>query len=58
MEIDGGEVPILDGSAAPIIKALEKAGRVEQTAERDFVVIEAPIEYEINSRTCWLEGKL
>lgn len=45
MEIDGEEVPILDGSAAPIIEALEKAGRVEQELIRDFVIIEEPIEY-------------
>ncbi len=45
MEIDGEEVPILDGSATLIIEALEKAGRVEQELARDFVVIEAPIEY-------------
>jgi len=46
MEIDGEEVPILDGSAAPIIKALEKAGRVEQDLARDFVLIDEPIEYK------------
>jgi len=46
MEIDGEEVPILDGSAAPIIKALEKAGRVEQDLARDFVLIEEPIDYK------------
>ena len=45
LEIDGEEVPILDGSAAKIISALEKAGRVEQEMARDFVIIEEPIEY-------------
>lgn len=46
MEIDGEEVPILDGSAAPFMEALEKAGRVEQELARDFVVIDEPIEYK------------
>jgi UDP-3-O-[3-hydroxymyristoyl] N-acetylglucosamine deacetylase/3-hydroxyacyl-[acyl-carrier-protein] dehydratase len=46
MEIDGEEVPILDGSAAEIIAALEKAGRVEQDAERTFLVIEETIQYK------------
>ncbi len=46
MEIDGEEVPILDGSAAPIIKALEQAGRVAQDSARDFVIIDEPIEYK------------
>ncbi|MEM6321640.1 MAG: bifunctional UDP-3-O-[3-hydroxymyristoyl] N-acetylglucosamine deacetylase/3-hydroxyacyl-ACP dehydratase [Bacteroidota bacterium] len=46
MEIDGEEVPILDGSAAEIVRALEKAGKVEQELPRDFVVIEEPIIYK------------
>lgn len=46
MEIDGGEIPILDGSAANIIKVLEKAGRVEQEAAREYLVIEELIEYK------------
>jgi len=46
MEIDGEEVPILDGSVAPIIEVLEKAGRVEQDLARDFLLIEEPIEYK------------
>lgn len=46
MEIDGSEVPILDGSAEQIIKALEKAGRVAQELEREYVVIEEPIEFK------------
>jgi len=46
LEIDGAEVPILDGSAAKIISALEKAGRVEQEMPRDYVIIEEPIEYK------------
>ena len=46
MEIDGAEVPILDGSAAPILKVLEEAGRVEQDLTRDFLLIDEPIEYK------------
>ena len=46
MEINGEEVPILDGSALKIIEALEKAGRVCQEAERDFLEITEAIEYK------------
>jgi len=46
LEIDGSEVPIMDGSAAKIVNALEKAGRVEQEAKRDYVIIEDPISYK------------
>ena len=46
MEIEGEEVPILDGSAGKIINALEKAGRVDQEVARDYVIIEEPIEFK------------
>lgn len=45
IEVDGPEVPILDGSAKPFVQAIQKAGIVEQDAEvREFVVTE-PIKY-------------
>lgn len=46
LEIDGAEVPILDGSAAKIISTLEKAGRVEQEMAREFVIIEEPTTFK------------
>lgn len=45
MEIDGPEVPIMDGSAIPFVQALQKAGREEQDAPRDYFEIEEPITY-------------
>ena len=36
IEVDGPEVPILDGSSAPFITAIEKAGIIEQEAERVY----------------------
>lgn len=45
MEIDGPEVPILDGSAAEFVKALQKAGLKEQEAEREFFEVEEPISF-------------
>lgn len=43
VEMDGQEVPILDGSARPIIEAIEKGGIDVQDAQRNFRRIEAPI---------------
>ena len=39
IEIDNQEVPILDGSAKLFVEAIEKAGVVEQAADREFLVI-------------------
>lgn len=45
MEIDGPEVPILDGSALPFAKALLEAGYAEQDAEREYFEITEPISF-------------
>ncbi|MGQ1946328.1 bifunctional UDP-3-O-[3-hydroxymyristoyl] N-acetylglucosamine deacetylase/3-hydroxyacyl-ACP dehydratase [Geofilum sp. OHC36d9] len=39
VDVDGPEAPILDGSAAPYIEAINKAGIVEQKAEREYFEI-------------------
>ncbi len=46
MELDGPEVPILDGSARPFVEALQQAGIVPQEEERDYFVVEEPIFYK------------
>lgn len=43
VEIDGPEVPILDGSAKPFIDALKEAGLKEQNKERRYLVITTPL---------------
>ncbi len=45
IEIDGPEVPIVDGSAAPFVRALESAGMDEQDAEREYFEVLEPISY-------------
>jgi UDP-3-O-[3-hydroxymyristoyl] N-acetylglucosamine deacetylase / 3-hydroxyacyl-[acyl-carrier-protein] dehydratase len=45
IEIDGPEVPILDGSAAPFFTAIKNAGIVELEENREVFVIEKPIFY-------------
>jgi UDP-3-O-[3-hydroxymyristoyl] N-acetylglucosamine deacetylase len=44
IELSGGEVPILDGSCAPIVDILKKSGIVSQRLPRYGILIESPIE--------------
>lgn len=45
IEVSGPEIPILDGSSKPYIEVLEKAGIVEQDAERIYYEIKEKISY-------------
>jgi UDP-3-O-[3-hydroxymyristoyl] N-acetylglucosamine deacetylase len=44
IEIDGPEVPIMDGSAAPFVAAIDRAGVVRQAAPRRFIEILKPVQ--------------
>ena len=44
VEVDGPELPIMDGSAAPFIVLIDRAGRRAQAAPRRYIEIMAPIE--------------
>lgn len=46
VELDGPEVPILDGSAAPFLFLIECAGRVAQPAPRRMIEIVQPVRVE------------
>ena len=46
VEIDGPEVPILDGSAKIFIETIEKVGLLEQDKPRDVLIIEEPISFK------------
>lgn len=45
IELDGPEMPILDGSAQLYVHAINEAGIVEQDAEAEVYVVREPIEY-------------
>jgi UDP-3-O-[3-hydroxymyristoyl] N-acetylglucosamine deacetylase / 3-hydroxyacyl-[acyl-carrier-protein] dehydratase len=45
VEIDGEEVPILDGSAEPFVEALEKVGTEKQNAAKVYYSIEQNITF-------------
>lgn len=50
IELNGPEVPILDGSAKPFVDAIKKIGIEEQSAEREYFVIKKKIVYEDSSK--------
>ncbi len=43
VEIDGPEVPIMDGSALPFVKLLDRAGRRAQAAPRRVIEVLRPV---------------
>ncbi len=44
IKLNGPEMPILDGSAKPYVEAIEKAGRTELKADKEFYVVKHKIE--------------
>jgi UDP-3-O-[3-hydroxymyristoyl] N-acetylglucosamine deacetylase len=44
IEIDGPEVPIMDGSAAAFVAAIDQAGIVSQSAPRRFIQVLKPVQ--------------
>ncbi len=47
IELDGNEVPAMDGSSAAFISAIDEAGIVDLPAIRDYVRVVRPIRVEI-----------
>jgi UDP-3-O-[3-hydroxymyristoyl] N-acetylglucosamine deacetylase len=51
IEVDGPEVPILDGSAAPFVEAIRRAGTVSLAAPRRDLVLRRPVTLRQAERT-------
>mgnify|MGYP001082918683 CR=1 FL=1 len=49
IELDGPEVPIMDGSAAAFVAAIDQAGIVEQSAPRRFIQVIKPVQVTIGA---------
>ncbi len=47
IELDGPEVPIMDGSAAAFVAAIDQAGIVTQSASRRFIQVLKPVQVAI-----------
>ncbi len=55
IEMDGTEVPILDGSAAMLVEAFDHAGLERQTVKRRYIRVLKPVRIE--SGASWAEFK-
>ena len=53
VEVDGGEIPALDGSAKPFVTLLAAAGRAQQPAARRAIVI--PYALRVGDDRRWIE---
>nr|MDP9120367.1 UDP-3-O-acyl-N-acetylglucosamine deacetylase [Acidobacteriota bacterium] len=51
IDLDGPEVPILDGSALPFLHLLEAAGQRCQNGQRRILAVTTPIAVEMGGRT-------
>lgn len=49
IELDGPEVPIMDGSAAAFVAAIDQAGVVEQSAPRRFIQVLKPVQVTVGA---------
>src|SRR6195952_4573137 len=47
IEVDGPEVPIMDGSASAFVAAIDQAGIVAQSASRRFIQVLKPVQVVI-----------
>lgn len=55
VEIDAPEVPIMDGSSAPFVEAIDQVGVRRQMAERKFIRILKPVHFQQGDRYAALE---
>ena len=46
IDLDGSEIPILDGSAAPLVALIEKAGITEQDEDKNYYILEETFTYK------------
>jgi UDP-3-O-[3-hydroxymyristoyl] N-acetylglucosamine deacetylase len=54
VELDGPEVPIMDGSALPFVALLDRAGRRRQEAERQYIEVLDTVEVSQGDKTARL----
>jgi len=55
VELDGPEVPILDGSAEPFVAMIDRAGIVEQQAKRWAMLVQDTVEVHADDKYVRLE---
>ena len=50
IQLDGAEVPIMDGSAFPFVEAIHQVGIIEQEADKKYFVVSENLTYEDQER--------
>ena len=55
VELDGPEVPAMDGSAAPFVYLIERAGLMEQDAPRRAIEVLKPVRVAVDGKSASLE---
>ena len=55
IDVTAGEVPVMDGSAAPFVRLIQSVGVVPQNRKQSFLKIMAPIEVSEGSRRVRIE---
>ena len=50
IQVNGPEIPIMDGSSRPFIDAIEKAGIVDQEIAREYFEIKETIKFEVEEK--------
>jgi UDP-3-O-[3-hydroxymyristoyl] N-acetylglucosamine deacetylase/3-hydroxyacyl-[acyl-carrier-protein] dehydratase len=58
IELDGPEVPILDGSFLPFVTAIEKAGTVEQNTEAPAIRVRRPVAFDDEAGSSYVVAPL
>lgn len=55
IEVDGGELPVMDGSAAPFVRLIQSAGVMSQGRRQPYLKITQPIEVAEGRRRVRIE---
>lgn len=55
IEVDGGELPVMDGSAAPFVRLIHSAGVISQGRRQPYLKITQPIEVTDGGRRVRIE---
>lgn len=50
IQLDGPEIPIMDGSSLPFVEAIEKAGIEEQSIDREYFTLKENLTFEDTER--------
>jgi len=53
--VDGGEIPIMDGSSAPFVFLIKNAGLKKQSSFRKYICIKRPIKVRDGNRSIYAE---